>query len=74
MIDFVIGIGCGLYKFKLFKLGVLIVGVCNDSYFKLGMLYFDEIELIGISDSVVCLNVLLLGDVYLINVIDLCLM
>ncbi len=68
--DFTAGIGCGPYKLKSFKPGVSTVGVRNDSYFKPGMPYLDEIELIGISDSAARLNALLSGDVHLINAID----
>ncbi|KAF1065615.1 ABC transporter substrate-binding protein (plasmid) [Burkholderia gladioli] len=69
-VDFTAGIGCGPYKLKSFKPGVSTVGVRNDSYFKPGMPYLDEIELIGISDSAARLNALLSGDVHLINAID----
>lgn len=68
--DFTTGIGCGPYKLKAFKPGVSTVGVRNDSYFKPGMPYLDEIELIGISDSAARLNALLSGDVHLVNAVD----
>ncbi|CAG9249839.1 MULTISPECIES: ABC transporter substrate-binding protein [Burkholderia] len=68
--DFSTGIGCGPYKLKSFKPGVSTVGVRNDSYFKPGRPYLDEIELIGIGDSAARLNALLSGDVHLINAID----
>ncbi|MCQ0033004.1 ABC transporter substrate-binding protein [Burkholderia glumae] len=68
--DFSAGIGCGPYKLKSFQPGVSTVGVRNDSYFKAGMPYLDEIELIGISDSAARLNALLSGDVHLINAVD----
>ncbi|TPQ38893.1 ABC transporter substrate-binding protein, partial [Burkholderia ubonensis] len=68
--DFSTGIGCGPYKLKSFKPGVSTIGVRNDSYFKPGMPYLDEIEMIGISDNAARLNALLSGDVHLINSID----
>ncbi|MBN3791630.1 ABC transporter substrate-binding protein [Burkholderia sp. Ac-20353] len=68
--DFTTGIGSGPYKLKTFKPGVSTVGVRNDSYFKPGMPYLDEIELIGINDSAARLNALLSGDVHLINSVD----
>ncbi|MDE1180891.1 ABC transporter substrate-binding protein [Paraburkholderia sp.] len=68
--DFNAGIGTGPYKVKTFKPGVSTVGVRNDSYWKPGMPYLDQIELIGISDNAARVNALLSGDVHLINSVD----
>ncbi|MFM0717756.1 ABC transporter substrate-binding protein [Paraburkholderia strydomiana] len=68
--DFNAGIGTGPYKVKSFKPGVSTVGVRNDSYWKPGLPYLDQIELISISDNAARVNALLSGDVHLINSVD----
>jgi peptide/nickel transport system substrate-binding protein len=68
--DFNAGTGTGPYKVKSFKPGVSTVGVRNDSYWKPGLPYLDQIELISISDNAERVNALLSGDVHLINSVD----
>ena len=68
--DFNAGIGTGPYKVKTFKPGVSTVGVRNDNYWKPGLPYLDQIELISISDNAARVNALLSGDVHLINSVD----
>lgn len=68
--DFNSGVGTGPYKLKTFKPGVTTVGVRNDSYWKAGRPYLDQIELISISDDAARVNALLSGDVHLINSVD----
>ncbi|MEX3670721.1 ABC transporter substrate-binding protein [Paraburkholderia phenoliruptrix] len=65
--DFKTAVGTGPYKLKEFSPGVRTVGVRNDKYWKPGMPYLDEIELIGIGDESARVNALLSGDVQLIN-------
>ncbi|MFL6637062.1 MAG: ABC transporter substrate-binding protein, partial [Paraburkholderia graminis] len=65
--DFKTAVGTGPYKVKEFSPGVRTVGVRNDKYWKPGMPYLDEIELIGIGDESARVNALLSGDVQLIN-------
>jgi len=48
--DFAAGIGTGPYKLKEFKPGVRSLVVRNDSYWKQGKPYLDEIEFVGIGD------------------------
>jgi len=65
--DFKTAVGTGPYKLKEFSPGVRTVGVRNDKYWKPGMPYLDEIELIGIGDESARVNALLSGDVQLIS-------
>lgn len=68
--DFSTAVGTGPYKLKSFKPGVSTVGARNDSFWKPGKPYLDEIELIGIGDDAARVNALLSGDVHLINSVD----
>ncbi|MCX4163861.1 MULTISPECIES: ABC transporter substrate-binding protein [Paraburkholderia] len=65
--DFKTAIGTGPFKVKEFSPGVRTVGVRNEKYWKSGMPYLDELELIGIGDESARVNALLSGDVQLIN-------
>jgi peptide/nickel transport system substrate-binding protein len=68
--DFSKAIGTGPYKLKSFQPGVSTVGVRNDSFFKPGQPYLEQIELIGIGDDAARVNALLSGDVHLISSVD----
>jgi peptide/nickel transport system substrate-binding protein len=59
--DFNTGIGTGPFKLKEFKPGVRSVVVRNESYWKPGQPYLDEIEFVGISDEAARVNALLSG-------------
>lgn len=67
--DFKTAIGTGPFKVKEFSPGVRTVGVRNEHYWKPGMPYLDQIELIGIGDESARVNALLSGDVQLINAV-----
>ncbi|TKC79270.1 ABC transporter substrate-binding protein [Trinickia terrae] len=68
--DFTTAVGTGPYKVKTFKPGVTTIGVRNDSYWRPGKPYLDQIELIGIGDDAARVNALLSGDVQLISAVD----
>ncbi|WP_297352251.1 ABC transporter substrate-binding protein [Paraburkholderia sp.] len=68
--DFSTAVGTGPYKLKTFKPGVTTVGRRNDSYWRPGKPYLDEVELIGIGDDAARVNALLSGDVHLISAVD----
>ncbi|MGF6645722.1 ABC transporter substrate-binding protein [Paraburkholderia sp. GAS82] len=68
--DFSTAVGTGPYKLKTFKPGVTTVGTRNDSYWRPGKPYLDEVELIGIGDDAARVNALLSGDVHLISAVD----
>jgi peptide/nickel transport system substrate-binding protein len=68
--DFAAGIGTGPYKLKEFKPGIRSVVVRNESYWKPGKPYLDEIEFVGIGDESARLNALLSGGMDLINGIN----
>jgi peptide/nickel transport system substrate-binding protein len=68
--DFSSAVGTGPYKLKTFKPGVTTVGTRNDSYWRPGKPYLDEVELIGIGDDAARVNALLSGDVHLISAVD----
>jgi peptide/nickel transport system substrate-binding protein len=65
--DFSAGIGTGPYKLKEFKPGVRSVAVRNESYWKPGRPYLDEIEMVGITDESARVNALLAGQLDLIQ-------
>ena len=64
--DFAAGIGTGPYKLKEFKPGVRSVVVRNESYWKPGKPYLDEIEFVGIGDESARVNALLSGGMDLV--------
>ncbi|MFO1327678.1 MAG: ABC transporter substrate-binding protein [Rubrivivax sp.] len=68
--DFNAGIGTGPYKLKEFKPGVRSVVVRNDSYWKPGKPYLDEIEFVGIGDESARVNALLSGQLDLIGAVN----
>jgi peptide/nickel transport system substrate-binding protein len=68
--DFKTAVGTGPFKIKEFSPGIRTVGVKNEKYWKSGMPYLDEVELIGISDESARVNALLAGDVQLISAVD----
>jgi peptide/nickel transport system substrate-binding protein len=68
--DFNAGIGTGPFKLKEFKPGVRSVVVRNESYWKSGKPYLDEIEFVGIGDEGARVNALLSGDLDLVTTIN----
>jgi len=68
--DFNAGIGTGPYKLKEFKPGVRSVVVRNESYWKPGKPYLDEIEFVGIGDESARVNALLSGGMDLVGVVN----
>jgi peptide/nickel transport system substrate-binding protein len=68
--DFNAGIGTGPFKLKEFKPGVRSVVVRNESYWKPGKPYLDEIEFVGIGDESARVNALLSGGMDLVGVIN----
>jgi peptide/nickel transport system substrate-binding protein len=68
--DFTAGIGTGPYKLKEFKPGVRSVVVRNDSYWKPGRPYLDEIEFVGIGDEPARVNALLSGGMDLVGSVN----
>ncbi|WP_321957774.1 ABC transporter substrate-binding protein [Paraburkholderia bannensis] len=68
--DFTSANGTGPYRVKTFKPGVSTVGIRNPNYFKAGLPYLDQVEVIGISDDNARVNALLAGDVHLIDNVD----
>jgi peptide/nickel transport system substrate-binding protein len=68
--DFATGIGTGPYKLKEFKPGVRSVMVRNDSYWKPGKPYLDEIEFVGIGDESARVNALLSGGMDLVGSVN----
>jgi peptide/nickel transport system substrate-binding protein len=68
--DFNAGIGTGPYKVKEFKPGVRSIAVRNESYWKPGRPYLDEIEYVGISDETARVNALLAGELDLIGTVN----
>lgn len=68
--DFSLANGTGPYECAEFQPGVRSVGVRNDSYWKPGQPYLDEIEFFAIPDEAARINALLAGDVDLINPVN----
>jgi peptide/nickel transport system substrate-binding protein len=68
--DFTTANGTGPFKSAEFQPGVRSVGVRNDSYWKPGQPYLDEIEFFSIPDEAARINALLAGDVDLINPVN----
>jgi len=62
--------GCGAFKVKEFKPGVRSVFVRNDTYWRAGKPYLDEVEIIGIQDEAARVNALLSGDVQMVMAVD----
>ena len=68
--DFSVGIGTGPYRMKEFKPGVRSLAVRNESYWKAGKPYVDEIEFVGIGDESARVNALLSGGMDLIIAVN----
>ncbi|MFC6673409.1 ABC transporter substrate-binding protein [Marinobacterium aestuariivivens] len=68
--DFSTANGTGPFKCAEFQPGVRSVGVRNDSYWKPGQPYLDEIEFFSIPDEAARINALLAGEVDLINPVN----
>lgn len=68
--DFTTANGTGPYRVKSFKPGITTIGVRNPNYWKPGLPYLDQVEMIGIGDDVARANALLAGDVQLIDNVD----
>lgn len=61
------GMGTGPFILQEWEPGVRFFGKRNSNYFKEGRPYFDEVEIIGISDTNARTNALMTGQVDLIN-------
>ncbi|MGY6563736.1 MAG: ABC transporter substrate-binding protein [Halomonadaceae bacterium] len=68
--DFSLANGTGPFECAEFQPGVRSVAVRNDSYWKPGQPYLDEIEFFAIPDEAARINALLAGDVDLINPVN----
>jgi peptide/nickel transport system substrate-binding protein len=68
--DFNAGIGTGPFKLKEFKPGVRSIVVRNDSYWRTGRPYLDEIEYVGIGDESARVNALLAGQLDLVGSVN----
>lgn len=68
--DFAIANGTGPFKCAEFQPGVRSIAARNDSYWKPGLPYLDEIEFFSIPDEAARISALLAGDVDLINPIN----
>ncbi|UYG02581.1 ABC transporter substrate-binding protein [Halomonas sp. LR3S48] len=68
--DFSLANGTGPFECAEFQPGVRSIGVRNDSYWKPGQPYLDEIEFFSIPDEAARINALLAGDVDLINPVN----
>jgi len=68
--DFNAGIGTGPYKLKEFKPGVRSLVVRNETYWKPGKPYLDEIEFVGIGDEGARVNALLSGGMDLVGSVN----
>ncbi len=64
------GIGTGPFKLKEYEPGVRFLGERNPNYFKTDMPYFDEVEIIGISDNNARTNALKTGEIHIMNQCD----
>lgn len=67
--DFSKGIGTGPFVLKSFKPGVSSTGIKNKNYWKPGLPYLDEVELLGITDQAARVNALSAGDLDMISTI-----
>jgi len=61
------GIGTGPFKLEAWEPGVRFFGKRNPNYFKEGQPYFDEVEVIGISDTNARTNALKTGQIDVMN-------
>ncbi|HUE92290.1 ABC transporter substrate-binding protein [Pseudomonas sp.] len=68
--DFAIANGTGPFKCAEFQPGVRSISARNDSYWKPGLPYLDEIEFFSIPDEAARISALLAGDVDLINPVN----
>jgi len=68
--DFSTAIGTGPFRCKEFTPGVRSVAVRNESYWKPGQPYLDEIEFVAIPDEQARVNALLSGDIQLTSAIN----
>ena len=68
--DFAKGIGTGPFKLKKYEPGVRFLGERNPNYYKSGMPYFDEVEIISISDTNARTNALKNGEIDIMNQCD----
>ena len=68
--DFEKGMGTGPFVFESYEPGVRFYAKRNPNYFKSGFPYFDEVEMLGISDVSSRTNALKTGRVHVINRCD----
>ncbi len=64
--DFSQGIGTGPFVLKSFTPGLSTIGVKNKHYWKSGLPYLDEVELIGVTDPAARVNALMSGDLHIV--------
>ena len=68
--DFDKGIGTGPFTLRTYRPGVRYLGTRNPNYFKSGLPHFDEVEIIGISDTNARTNALKTGEIDIMNQCD----
>ena len=68
--EFAKGIGTGAFKLKRYEPGVRFLGERNPNYFKEGLPYFDEVEIIGVADTNARTNALKTGEIHIMNQCD----
>jgi peptide/nickel transport system substrate-binding protein len=65
--EFEKGVGTGPFVLKAWEPGVRFFGTRNPNYFKSGRPYFDEVEVLGISDTNARTNALKTGQIDVMN-------
>ncbi len=65
--EFEKGMGTGPFVLKAWEPGVRFFGTRNPNYFKSGRPYFDEVEVLGISDTNARTNALKTGQIHVMN-------
>ncbi|MEM6902550.1 MAG: ABC transporter substrate-binding protein, partial [Pseudomonadota bacterium] len=59
--------GTGPFRVKRFEPGLSFLGERHENYWREGMPYFDEVEVVGIEDTQARVNALLTGDIHYVN-------
>ncbi|EPZ3942687.1 ABC transporter substrate-binding protein [Klebsiella pneumoniae] len=68
--DFTKGVGTGPFVCKSFTPGVSSVGTRNPHYWKPGLPYLDEVELLGVTDQAARVNALMSGDLDIVSTLS----